>query len=105
MFSKSSIQQAVDILVREAHPLKIILFGSCVRKEANKDSDVDLLIIEKKVDDKRREMVRLRKALRPLRLPVDLMVSDEETVSQWGSFPGTAMYWALKEGEVLHEST
>jgi uncharacterized protein len=63
MFSRSSIQQAVDILVR------------------------------------------LRKALRPLRLPVDLMVFDEETISQWGSLPGAAMYWALKEDEVLHEST
>lgn len=104
MFSRSSIQQAVDILVREAHPKKIILFGSCARKEMNEDSDVDLFVIETRIDDKRREMVRLRKALRPLRLPVDLMVSDEETVERWGSLPGTAMYWALKEGEVLHES-
>ena len=54
--------------------------------------------------DKRREMVRLRKFLRPLRMPVELMVSDEATVRDWGSLPGTAMYWALKEGEVLHES-
>ena len=104
MFSRSSIDQAVEILVREAHPLKIILFGSCARNEQNKDSDVDLFVIEKQVADKRREMVRLRNALRPLRLPVDLMVSDEETVRKWGSLPGTAMYWALKEGEVLHAS-
>lgn len=104
MVTKASIQQAVEILVREAHPKKIILFGSCARNARHKDSDVDLFVIEKQVADKRREMVRLRHALRPLRLPVDLMVSDEETVEKWGSLPGTAMYWALKEGEVLHES-
>jgi len=104
MVSRSSIDQAVEILVREAHPLKIVLFGSQARNEAREDSDVDLLVIEKHVTDKRREMVRLRQSLRPLRLPVDLMVSDEATVRDWGSLPGTAMYWALKEGEVLHES-
>jgi predicted nucleotidyltransferase len=104
MITRDSIKRAVEILVREARPEKIILFGSCARNEEKESSDVDFFVIEKKVADKRREMVRLRKALRPLRIPVDLMVSDESTVKAWGSLPGTAMYWALKEGTVLYES-
>ena len=104
MFSSESIRKVVDILVREASPEKIILFGSYARDEAVSDSDIDLFVIEKQVVDKRRERVRLQRALRPLRLPVDLMVSDEETVREWGNLPGTAMYWALKEGAVVYES-
>ena len=104
MISRASIKKAVDILVREARPQKIILFGSFARGEETEDSDADFFIIEKDVADKRREMVRLRKALSPLRIPVDLMVSDEKTVREWGSVPSTTMYWALQEGEVLYES-
>ncbi|MFZ4703922.1 MAG: nucleotidyltransferase domain-containing protein [Candidatus Methylumidiphilus sp.] len=36
----------VDIIVREADPEQIILFGSRARGDARPDSDVDLLIIE-----------------------------------------------------------
>lgn len=104
MVLRSSINRAVEILVREARPKKIILFGSYARNEENEDSDVDFFVIEKTVADKRREMVRLRNALRPLKMPVDLMVSDEATVKEWGDLPGTTMYWALKEGRVLYES-
>lgn len=104
MISRATINKAVDILVREARPQKIILFGSFARGEETEESDADFFIIEKNVRDKRREMVRLRKALSPLRIPVDLMVSDEKTVREWGSIPSTTMYWALKEGEVLYES-
>jgi predicted nucleotidyltransferase len=47
MVSRSSINKAVEILVREAHPLKIVLFGSQARNEAREDSDVDLLVIHR----------------------------------------------------------
>lgn len=105
MIAQRHIDRAVDILVREANPRKIILFGSISRNEMHEDSDIDLFVIEDHVDDQRREMVRLRKALRPLKIPVDIMVADQETVDQWGALPSTAMYWALKEGQVIHDAS
>jgi predicted nucleotidyltransferase len=104
MISREKIEEAVQILVDAACPSKIILFGSYARGEASEDSDLDLLVVESKVPHKREEMVRLRNLLRPLRIPVDVLVASEEEVEDWGHLPGTALYWALKEGKALHEA-
>lgn len=105
MVSKEVIEQAVRILVEAAHPSKIILFGSYARGEASEDSDVDFLVIEPRLAHKRNEMVRLRNLIRPLRIPVDVLVASEDEINEWGHLPGTALYWALQEGKVLHEAT
>lgn len=103
MISSSDIQAAVRTLAETAKPERIILFGSYARGEARADSDVDLLVIERDVPDRAREMVRLRRALRPLRIPVDLLVYSTEDVERWGDQPGSNLYWALQEGKVLYE--
>jgi predicted nucleotidyltransferase len=79
-----------------------VLFGSHARGDAGEDSDIDLLVIEPEVEDRTREMVRLRRLLRPLRIPVDILVYSAEEVARWGEQPGTALYWALREGRVVH---
>lgn len=104
VISDVDIQEAVDILVREAQPLRVILFGSQQRGDAKEDSDVDLLVIEKDVTNRRKEMARLRRALSPLRIPVDVLVaSDNHVRSSWAEFPGSYLYDALREGRVLYD--
>ncbi|MDH5428717.1 MAG: nucleotidyltransferase domain-containing protein [Nitrospirota bacterium] len=105
MISSETISQAVRTLAKEAQPCKIILFGSYARGEATPDSDVDLLVIEPEILHKRDEMVRLRKVLRPMRIPVDVVVASKQEIDDWGHLPGTIYYWALKEGKTLHETT
>ena len=103
MISNDQIKEAVTILVREAQPEKIILFGSYVRGEATSDSDLDLLVIKKEVRHPQAEMVRLRRALSPLRIPVDILITDVAHLSSsWADFPGSYLYDALREGEVLY---
>lgn len=104
LIDKNQINQAVEILSRESTALKVILFGSYARGDADFDSDVDFLVIEKVIKDKRKEMTRLRRALLPLRIPVDIIVSDENMIDEIGQLPGTAIYWALKEGKVMYDS-
>lgn len=48
------------------------------------------------------EMVRLRRLLRELPAAFDVLVYSQDEVARWGRQPGTARYWALKEGKVLH---
>lgn len=105
MVKKERIIEAARILADAAHPLKIILFGSYALDRATEESDVDLLVIERNLPNKLEEMVRLRRLLRPLRIPVDVLVYSEEEVREWGHLPGTALYWALVQGKVLHEAT
>ena len=60
-------------------------------------------MIERELPNKFDEMVRLRQELRPLRIPVDIQVYSQDYVDEWGHLPGWALYWALREGRVLHE--
>ncbi len=96
------LQPAIKALVDAANPERIILFGSHARGDAREDSDVDFLVIESRVDDRAKEMVRLRRVLRPLRIPVDVLVYSTEDVVRWGDQPGSALYWALREGKVVY---
>jgi len=41
------LRRMVDIIVRDADPEAIIMFGSRTRGDARPDSDVDLLVIER----------------------------------------------------------
>lgn len=103
MISRASIQQVVTLLAGEAGVKQIILFGSHARGSAREDSDLDLLVVEDHVVSRRGEMVRLRAVLRPLRIPVDVLVTDTQQFEAWKDQPGTALYDAAREGRVLYE--
>jgi len=102
MVTGEKIAAAVRILEEAARPARIVLFGSYARGDAHEDSDLDFLVIEPKVEDRAAEMVRLRRLLRPLRVPADILVYSTEEVERWGNQPGSALYWALREGKVVH---
>jgi predicted nucleotidyltransferase len=104
MTAHEAIETAVRRLVAAANPRKVILFGSYAEGKATSESDLDLLVIEHEVTSKRKEMVRLRKAIGSVGLSVDVLVYSEEEVADWGHLPGTALYWAMKEGKVLYEA-
>lgn len=99
-----AIETVVRRLVETARPLKVILFGSYARGDATGDSDLDLLVIERVVESKVAEMVRLHRALSGLEIPVDVLVASEQEVEEWGQLPGPTLYWALTEGRVVYEA-
>ncbi len=101
MIDEATIARAVDILREAAPGATIILFGSYARGEPREDSDLDFLVVEPKLTARREEMVRLRDALRPLRIPVEVLVASERTFRDWADTPGTVIYEAAKEGRVF----
>lgn len=103
MIDANTLAGAVQALALAApQAAQIVLFGSYARGDADEGSDLDFLVIEPEVEDRAREMVRLRRALRPLRVPADVLVYSRDEVNRWGQQPGTALYWALREGRVVH---
>lgn len=103
MIDSVKLASAVQALATAAPQAEqIILFGSQARGDASPSSDWDFLVIEPEVTNRAHEMVRLRRALRPLRMQADVLVYSREEVSQWGHQTGSALYWAMKEGRVVH---
>ena len=103
MIGSRTIGKAVSALVTAApNAEQIVLFDSYANGLADEGSDLDFLVIESEVTNRAQEMVRLRRSLRSLRIPVDILVYSRAEVAQWGQQTGTALYWALKEGRVVH---
>lgn len=98
------IAEATRRLVEAARPRKIILFGSRARGDAREDSDLDLLVIERDLENRVAEMVRLNRVLKGLVLPVELVVISERMFEELADTPGTVYFEAKREGEVLYES-
>ena len=69
--SKQIIDEVIRRIIESASPVKIILFGSFARGEQTEESDIDLLVIEDEVIFRRKEMTKIRRALRDMRIPVD----------------------------------
>lgn len=98
----NDIDKAVDVLHRAAPDATIILFGSQARGDAAPDSDVDFLLIAPEVTSRRKEMARLSRLLRPLRIPADVLVFSRRVFDQWAEIPGTVIHDAVREGKVLY---
>jgi len=98
------IAEAVKRIVETAHPVRVILFGSQARGGGDRDSDVDLVIVEREVDDRYAEMVRLHQVVRNLIMPVDILVIGERDFEEWSDTPGSVYHTARREGRVLYEA-
>jgi len=98
------IAEAGRRLLAAAPDARVILFGSAVRGDMNQDSDLDFLVIEREVDDRHAEQIRLRRELRPLGIPVDVIVVSERYAEEWCPAKGSIIHAALTEGRVVHAS-
>ena len=104
MLNTQQLAAAVERLVANAsRPAKVIIFGSYGRGDADDQSDLDLMVIESEFPDKGAEYLRLKAAVGRLGVGGDLLLLSEREYERRSQVPGTAPYWAKKEGRVLHE--
>ena len=105
--SNEVLNNIVDDIVKRVNPTKVILFGSTARGETNKDSDLDLLIIEKEKFNKdrsrRKELKSIRQLLMKYKIPKDILLYDEEEVEYWKDSSNHIISRCLKEGKTLYE--
>ena len=105
MLSAEAIDQVASRLVAAASaPSRVVLFGSYATGTADDGSDLDLLVIERDLPDRAAEYLRLRQAVGPIGTGVDVLVYSEKEAMRRALVPGTLLYWAMKQGRVLHDS-
>lgn len=96
------IRQVVNRIVRDFRPDRIILFGSYARGGARPGSDVDLLVVLPFEGEKRQKQLEIRRALRSIPVPIDVVVSSPEEFRWRQEIVGTVEYPAVREGKVLY---
>lgn len=105
MLNDKALQQITSSVLKVSNPKKIIMFGSYARKEADKDSDLDLLVIEQGIVDRGKEMIKIRNAIGDVGIGVDVIVFSEEYVNEWAHVRNTLIHRAIKEGKILYEKS
>lgn len=99
------VQKVVQKIVEVGRPRKIILFGSYIKGTITANSDLDILVITgKEVTNPRAESVRIRRALRGVSMPMDIIVVNEAQWMQLKDCPGMIYRQVLREGRIVYDS-
>lgn len=90
-----------DRIVQDFDPLQIILFGSQARGDADRHSDIDLLVVFSELADKRKTALDIMRALSDLPVAKDILVSTPEELERSRTRIGSVLRYAQQEGKVL----
>jgi len=105
--TQNALEEMVRVIVQMSDPEQIVLFGSRARGEFRSGSDVDLLIVESQPFDAKRsrkkEMVRLWRALASFPFAKDILVYSRDEVDHWRDSLNNVIARAMREGKVLYE--
>lgn len=101
-FLEKEARRIAKELARKYKPEKIILFGSVARGDADKDSDIDMLIVKNSKKPMPERILEVRRLV-DADEPFDPIVYPLETI-EWRVEQGDFFLKdALKEGKVLYD--
>jgi len=101
---EKTVKEIVTRVVRASRPDRIILFGSAATGNMTRDSDIDLLVLQRPPADSREERVRIRKVLRGLGLSFDIIVMATDRFEESKEVIGGIAYPANKYGKIIYEA-
>ncbi len=105
LITPKKIEAVVQKIVGIERPQKVILFGSAARGRTNIHSDADFLVVTRdEAVSPRRASVRIRRALRGLSMPMDILVISEKRLKELADQPGLIYREALRTGKVVYEA-
>ena len=103
MAQEAQLQALLKLLIERIQPEQVVLFGSHANNTATSESDIDLLVIVK--SDLRRDQRQeaISRALRPRRVPVDILAYTPDEVRRCLEFPHSFVRHILDTGKVLYD--
>lgn len=102
--TSEKVELAIQKIVNLTHPLKIILFGSYVKNNISKNSDLDILIVTAyEVKNPIKEIVKIRRYLRDVLMPMDILIISQKKLTELKDIPGLIYREILKHGKIVYE--
>ncbi len=105
MIDIPSTKQKILEVLTPLNPEKIILFGSYAYGNPNEESDLDICIVEKHVDSKSSEVIKIRKLLGKLGFAIDIVVSSLAEFDFYKEEINSIFYDIDKKGVKLWQSS
>jgi uncharacterized protein len=102
MVTKEQIDEVVKRIRDSYHPEKIILFGSYAYGNPTEESDLDILIIKETALPRYRRGREVRRCLRGLKTPVDLIVYSKKEIEEWLNVNTAFITTVMEKGKVLY---
>jgi predicted nucleotidyltransferase len=98
-----SLRPAIQKIVDELNPEKIILFGSYAYGKPTPHSDVDLLVVLKTTESPKERSWRVSRLLLPRPFPVDILVKTPREIEKALKSGDFFMQEIITRGKVLYE--
>ena len=105
MIDVNSIKPIIAKQLEPFNPVKVILFGSYAYGKPTEESDLDILVIKKDIKSKIKEKLKIRKALKNIKISKDILVENEDYFLSHSdkNWINTALHDARYKGEVIYE--
>lgn len=106
MITQQQIQNIADVIVQTVQPSAVYLIGSYATGTANKDSDVDFLVVSKDENiPKYGRTFDIQKRLIPYNIiSIDLSMFTPEEIAKKKEDPYSFISVSLKKAKSLYES-
>ena len=104
MSIQEEIKEILKQIVEKYKPERVILFGSGVKGEFSKDSDLDFLIIKEEVPPVGRERARELRRMIEKKVAVDFLIYRPEEFETRVRIGDPFLKAILKEGKVLYSA-
>ncbi|MBI4680829.1 MAG: nucleotidyltransferase domain-containing protein [Nitrospirae bacterium] len=101
-FLDDILKETLKRILSVAQPKKVLVFGSAVRGEMHKDSDIDLLVVVPSGLHRRKTAQKIYRNLIGAGFAVDIIVVTEDDIDRYKDDEGMIIRPALEEGKVLY---
>lgn len=91
MVTTELLSTITEQVVRNFHPLRVILFNSQAQGDADSGSDVDRLVVLSEMTDKHQIAIEIRRALAHLSANKDVVVTTPDEIARRGTLVGTVL--------------
>jgi len=98
----AKIKKEIVSRLQQAEPHRIYLFGSYATGTANKDSDIDLLLLKDSISSRSKEMVAARLLLGDLDKAFDVLVATSEEFEFYRNEAGSVYREISERGSLIY---